>query len=135
MSATANTLTIKEVSEKYAITIDTLRYYERIGLLPKVQRNNSGYRVYSEYDENWIFYIKSMRDAGMSIETLIEYVTLFQQGIQTIPTRKELLLEQRKELAERIASMQEVLDRLDKKIDGYEQRVVKYEKNELNDDF
>lgn len=135
MSATANTLTIKEVSEKYAITIDTLRYYERIGLLPKVQRNNSGYRVYSEYDENWIFYIKSMRDAGMSIETLIEYVTLFQQGIQTIPTRKELLLEQRKELAERIASMQEVLDRLDKKIDGYEQRVMKYEKNELNDDF
>ncbi|EOT29235.1 MerR family transcriptional regulator [Enterococcus saccharolyticus] len=135
MSATANTLTIKEVSEKYAITINTLRYYERIGLLPKVQRNNSGYRVYSEYDENWIFYIKSMRDAGMSIETLIEYVTLFQQGIQTIPTRKELLLEQRKELAERIASMQEVLDRLDKKIDGYEQRVVKYEKNELNDDF
>lgn len=135
MSATANTLTIKEVSEKYAITIDTLRYYERIGLLPKVQRNNSGYRVYSEYDENWIFYIKSMRDAGMSIETLIEYVTLFQQGIQTIPTRKELLLEQREELAERIASMQEVLDRLDKKIDGYEQRVVKYEKNELNDDF
>lgn len=123
------------MSEKYAITIDTLRYYERIGLLPKVQRNNSGYRVYSEYDENWIFYIKSMRDAGMSIETLIEYVTLFQQGIQTIPTRKELLLEQRKELAERIASMQEVLDRLDKKIDGYEQRVVKYEKNELNDDF
>lgn len=135
MSATANTLTIKEVSEKYAITINTLRYYERIGLLPKVQRNNSGYRVYSEYDENWIFYIKSMQDAGMSIETLIEYVTLFQQGIQTIPTRKELLLEQRKELAERIASMQEVLDRLDKKIDGYEQRVVKYEKNELNDDF
>lgn len=123
------------MSEKYAITIDTLRYYERIGLLPKVQRNNSGYRVYSEYDENWIFYIKSMRDAGMSIETLIEYVTLFQQGIQTIPTRKELLLEQRKELAERIASMQEVLDRLDKKIDGYEQRVMKYEKNELNDDF
>ena len=131
MSATANTLTIKEVSEKYAITIDTLRYYERIGLLPRVQRNNSGYRVYSEYDENWIFYIKSMRDAGVSIETLIEYVTLFQQGIQTISTRKELLLEQRKELAERIASMQEVLDRLDKKIDGYEQRVVKYEKKRI----
>jgi DNA-binding transcriptional MerR regulator len=55
LSTTANTLTIKEVSEKYAITIDTLRYYERIGLLPEVQRNNSGYRVYSEYDENWIF--------------------------------------------------------------------------------
>ena len=119
------------MSEKYAITIDTLRYYERIGLLPRVQRNNSGYRVYSEYDENWIFYIKSMRDAGVSIETLIEYVTLFQQGIQTISTRKELLLEQRKELAERIASMQEVLDRLDKKIDGYEQRVVKYEKKRI----
>lgn len=125
-------MTIKEVSKKYDITTDTLRYYERIGLLPKVQRNSSGYRVYSEYDENWIFYIKSMRGAGVSIETLIEYVTLFQQGIETIPIRKELLLEQREKLAERIANMQEVLDRLDKKIDGYEQRVIKYEKNELN---
>lgn len=125
-------MTIKEVSKKYDITTDTLRYYERIGLLPKVQRNSSGYRVYSEYDENWIFYIKSMRGAGVSIETLIEYVTLFQQGIETIPIRKELLLEQREKLAERIANMQEVLDRLDKKIDSYEQRVIKYEKNELN---
>lgn len=128
-----STLTTKEVSKKYDISIDTLRYYERIGLLPKVPRNTSGYRTYSEYDENWVFYIKSMRDAGISIETLTRYVTLFQEGIDTIPSRKELLLEQRAELASRIESMQQVLDRLDRKIDGYEQRVVKYEKKQLNE--
>lgn len=126
-------LTTKEVIEKYDISIDTLRYYERIGLLPKVPRNDSGYRIYSEYDENWVFYIKSMRDAGISIETSTRYVTLFQEGIGTIPSRKEFLLEQRTELASRIESMQQVLDRLDRKIDGYEQRLVKYEKNQLNE--
>lgn len=113
--------------------LSTPRYYERIGLLPKVPRNDSGYRIYSEYYQNWVFYIKSMRDAGISIETLTRYVTLFQEGIDTIPSRKELLLEQRAELASRIESMQQVLDRLDRKIDGYEQRVVKYEKKQLNE--
>lgn len=126
-------MNIKEVSKKYELSIDTLRYYERIGLLPKINRTKNGYRDYSEYDENWVFYIKSMRSAGISVETLIEYVTLFQQGIETIPVRKELLLDQREDLATRISDMQEVLARLDKKIEGYEERVLKYEANELDE--
>ncbi|EOH95536.1 MerR family transcriptional regulator [Enterococcus pallens] len=125
-------MNIKEVSQKYDLSIDTLRYYERIGLLPKVNRMKNGYRDYSEYDENWVFYIKSMRSAGISVETLIEYVTLFQQGAETIPARKELLLDQREDLALRISDMQNVLARLDKKIEGYEERVLKYEANELD---
>lgn len=126
-------MNIREVSKKYDMTIDTLRYYERIGLLPKVTRNKNGYRDFSEYDENWVFYIKSMRGAGISVETLIEYVTLFQKGVETIPARKDLLLEQREELVNRISEMQAVLDRLDKKIEGYEERVLKYEANELEE--
>lgn len=88
-------MTIAEVSKKYELTADTLRYYERIGLLPPVGRNKSGIRDYTEEDCNWVGFIKCMRNAGISIETLIEYVSLFQKGEGTIPARKNLLIEQR----------------------------------------
>lgn len=120
-------MTISEVSLKYEMPIDTLRYYERIGLIPAVNRNASGIRDYTEEDCNWVHFIKCMRGAGLSIEILVEYVTLFQQGNSTIKARKELLVEQRKLLSSKIGEMQETLARLDKKIDGYEARVLKKE--------
>lgn len=125
-------MNIKEVSRKHDISVETLRYYERIGLIPPVTRSKNGYRDYSEYDENWVDYIKAMRNAGISVETLIEYVTLFRQGKDTIPARKDLLLVQREDLARKVAEMQGTLDRLDRKIEGYEERVLKYEANELD---
>ncbi|MCD2501072.1 MerR family transcriptional regulator [Clostridium sp. NSJ-145] len=117
-------MTITEVSRKYNLTADTLRYYERIGLIPPVNRNNSGVRDFTEEDCNWVQFIKCMRGAGLSIEVLIEYVKMFQEGNSTIKARKELLIEQRNHLADKITEMQETLDRLDKKIDGYEERVL-----------
>ena len=117
-------MTITEVSQEYDITADTLRYYERIGLIPPVSRNASGIRDYTEEDCNWVHFIKCMRGAGLSIEVLVEYVTMFQQGNSTIKARKELLIEQRSQLAEKIKEMQETLTRLDKKIDGYEERML-----------
>lgn len=117
-------MTITEVSQKYELSADTLRYYERIGLIPPVPRNSSGIRDYTQEDCNWVQFIKCMRGAGLSIEILVEYVSLFQQGNATIQTRKSLLVEQRRQLADRIGLMQETLERLDKKIDGYEERVL-----------
>lgn len=117
-------MTITEVSRKYNLTADTLRYYERIGLIPPVNRNNSGVRDFTEEDCNWVQFIKCMRGAGLSIEVLIEYVKMFQEGNSTIKARKELLIEQRNHLADKIKEMQETLDKLDKKIDGYEERVL-----------
>ena len=73
-----------------------------------------------------------MRSAGISVEALIEYVDLFQKGINTIDARKKILLEQRELLAERIGDMQKVLERLDRKIDGYEERILKYEEKLKN---
>jgi MerR family transcriptional regulator, aldehyde-responsive regulator len=128
-------MTITEVSQKYDITADTLRYYERIGLIPPVNRNASGIRHYTEEDCNWVHFIKCMRGAGLSIEVLVEYVTMFQQGNSTINARKELLIEQYSRLTEKIKEMQQTLKRLDNKIDGYEQRVlVKEEKLKKLDD-
>jgi MerR family transcriptional regulator, aldehyde-responsive regulator len=115
---------IKEVSERYAISSDTLRYYERIGLLPSVNRNDNGIRDYKEIDLKRVDFIKCMRSAGLPIEVLIEYVGLVQQGDQTIEARKEILKEQRDKLLARMQEMQKTLDLLDYKIDVYEKAVL-----------
>ena len=91
-------MTIAEVSKKYELTQDTLRYYERIGLIPSVDRNKNGIRNYKEEDCRWVEFAKCMRAAGLPVEVLIEYLTLFQQGNETLDARKELLIEQRKDL-------------------------------------
>jgi len=122
-------MTIAEVGKKYGLTADTLRYYERIGLIPPVGRNSSGNRDYSDEDCRWVNFIKCMRSAGLSIEVLIEYVSLFQQGIDTVSTRKELLMEQRKQIVEKIEELQNTLSYLDTKIDGYEDRMLKIEES------
>lgn len=124
-------MTISEASKKYGLTADTLRYYERIGLLPSVARTPGGNRDYSEADCRWIEYIKCMRNAGIPVETLIEYVQLYHQGTSTITARKELLLEQREQIVARINELNEVLSRLDWKLDGYEDRMLKMEE-EIN---
>jgi DNA-binding transcriptional MerR regulator len=109
------------------LTADTLRYYERIGLLPDVKRTAGGIRDYSEEDCRWVEYIKCMRSAGVSVETLVEYVALFHQGAATIQARKQLLLEQRKQIVAHIEELNAVLAKLDWKLDGYEERMLKYE--------
>ncbi len=121
-------MTITEVSAKYGISQDTLRYYERVGLIPRVNRNKSGIRDYTEEDCKWVEFIKCMRNAGLPIEVLIEYVQLFQQGDATLEARKELLMEQRDQLMAKIADMQKTLERLNHKIAVYEQVVVEKEK-------
>lgn len=122
-------MTITEVSKKYGLSADTLRYYERVGLIPKVNRNKSGIRDYTQEDCNWVEFIKCMRGAGLPIEVLIDYVSMFQQGDSTIDTRKELLIDQRKTLAEKIEEMKKTLARLDYKIDLYEKGLIMSEKD------
>ncbi len=121
-------MTIAEVSKKFDLSQDTLRYYERIGLIPRVNRNNSGIRDYTEEDCRWVEFIKCMRNAGLPVEVLIEYVGLFQQGDETIDARKELLIEQHKQLFMRIEEMKKTMERLNYKIESYEQSVAVKEK-------
>ena len=118
-------MTIAEVAKKYDISADTLRYYERIGLLPAVRRNKSGIRDYSETDCSWVEFIKCMRGAGLPIEVLIEYISLYQMGDSTVEARKELLIEERNNLVERIEKMQKTLERLNYKIEKYDEVIVK----------
>ena len=119
---------IAEVSEQYGISSDTLRYYERIGLIPPVNRNRSGVRDYNELDIRRVEFAKCMRSAGLPIEVLIDYMELVQQGDQTIEARKEILKEQRELLLSRMQEMQKTLDILDHKIEVYENAVLNKEK-------
>ena len=119
---------IAEVSEQHGISTDTLRYYERIGLIPPVTRNESGIRDYKELDVRRVEFVKCMRSAGLPIEVLIEYIGLVQRGDQTIEARKDILVEQRQLLISRMEQMQKTLDILNHKIEVYEKAVLKNEK-------
>ncbi len=120
-------MTIAEVSKQYNISADTLRYYERIGLIPPVNRNKNGIRDYTDEDCKWVDFIKCMRSAGLPIEVLIEYVTLFRQGNSTIEARKEILIEQRGILEEKINFMTATLEQLNYKIDNYDTIILSAE--------
>lgn len=124
-------MTISEVSGKYGLSVDTLRYYEKAGLIPPVNRKENGIRDYTETDCGWVEFVKCMRGAGLSIEVLTQYIALYAKGNRTLQKRKNLLVAERDRLKEHIEQMQQTLKRLNDKIDVYEQRIVACEKKLL----
>ena len=124
-------MTIDEVSKKVNLSADTLRYYERIGLIPEVNRTESGIRNYTEEDLGWIEFSKCMRNAGMSIEALIEYIKLYKKGDVTLEARKQLLISQKDVIKERLEEIQNTFDRINYKIKNYEKILVEREKDLL----
>ncbi len=114
-------MTIAEVSKKYDLTPDTLRYYEKVGLLSPVPRTKNGIRDYDEQSCKRIEFVKCMRNAGVEIEILIKYMTLLGKGKSTVKERKELLEEQRKKLLEKQKNINETINRLNYKIKIYEE--------------
>lgn len=125
-------MTLTEVSKMFNISADTLRYYERIGLIPAVNRTPGGIRNYTEEDCKWIEYAKCMRNSGVQVEALIEYVELFQKGDSTTAARKQILIDQRDILLEKTLEMQKTLERLNSKIERYEETLLKAENNLIN---
>ena len=116
-------MTIAEVSKKYDISQDTLRYYERIGMIPHVNRTTSGLRDYTESDCGWVELAKCMRSAGLPIEAMIEYVKLSKQGDNTIQERLQLLEKQKVRLIEQREAIDNMLERLNFKISRYQKAV------------
>ncbi len=113
-------ITIKEISQKYSVTQDTLRYYERAGMIPPVQRTAGGIRSYQESDLRWVELALCMRSAGLSVEAIAKYVKLTQEGDATIADRHTLLCSQREILLEQQKQIEETLKRLNYKIEVYE---------------
>ena len=117
-------MTISEVCQQYDITADTLRYYEKVGVIPPVPRNQSGIRNYDEESIGWIELAICMRKAGVQIEALAKYVSLSgEEG--TKEERKQIFITQREILLEKLKDMQETLDRLNYKISLYETGKIK----------
>lgn len=116
-------MTIAQVSKRYGLTADTLRYYERVGMIPPVHRTASGLRDYTAVDCNWVELAKCMRSAGLPVEAMIEYVRLTQLGDGTIPARRQLLLEQREQLEKQKQAIESTMERLDYKISRYDEAV------------
>ena len=116
-------MTIREVCDKYQISPDTLRYYERIGAIPAVNRTKSGIRDYNEEDISWVENVLCMRNAGVPVEMVVQYVKLCQQGDETFSARRDLLKEARSQILGQIEKYQAELERLEYKISRYEAAV------------
>lgn len=113
-------MTIKEVSEKYNIPSDTIRYYEKVGAIPPVTRTAGGIRNFTEEDIAWVENAICMRSAGLSVEYLIEYLQLYQQGDETFKQRLDLLSEQKDILLKQKEQLEATLNKLNYKISRYE---------------
>ena len=113
-------MTVREIAAKTNMSTDTLRYYERIGLLPPVPRNAAGIRNYDEYFVNFINFIKKLKASGMSLEHIIDYIRLAEMGDATIQERKKLLAEARETLLDKINSLQLVAELADYQLRNYE---------------
>ncbi|EBF5129859.1 MerR family transcriptional regulator [Listeria monocytogenes] len=129
-------MNIKQAADMFGLTVDTLRYYERVGVIPPVHRNESGYRDYKTSDLNWVYLVKNLRNAGLSVESLIEFATFAQlretQNVEA--AQKQVLVDQLKELDEKLAEMKKVRELLVYKIDSYDSHIAQFKAGELNAD-
>lgn len=116
---------ISEVSGKFGLTQDTLRYYEKEGLIGPIKKCKNGIRDYDENDVKRIEFVKCMRNAGVEVNALKRYLQLFDKGIDTAEQRKEILIEQRNILEKKLKAMQSAYDRLNYKIDLYNKGIMK----------
>lgn len=112
---------IAEAARRSGLSIDTLRYYERIKLVDPPARDTAGRRAYSDADLAWLGFLTKLRTTGMPIKSMREYASLRHRGPASTGRRKALLVEQRQAVTARIAELQSCLEILDYKIDNYEQ--------------
>ncbi|WP_262315036.1 MerR family transcriptional regulator [Lacticaseibacillus parakribbianus] len=114
-------MNIQAVADTLAVSADTLRYWERVGVIPPVPRTAAGYRTYGPAELDWCNFAKCMRNAGVSIEALCDYIALYQAGPQTAAARKQLLQTQLTVIAARLQAVQGTYDRLAAKIEHYDE--------------
>lgn len=119
-------MNIKEVSERLDIPKETLRYWENSGLIPEVPRNASGYRNYTENEIKWALFIKAMRNAGMSVESLIDFVGLYREHSDSRDAQKSLVKEQYDILLAKRNELDKTLNYLSYKLDHFEDHVMPF---------
>jgi len=114
---------IGQVAEKTGLSTYTLRYYEKEGLLPFVQKNASGLRVYNEDDINWLSMIECLKATGMPIKEIRQYIELYKEGDSSLSKRLELFRKRKETVAQEIEKLQKILGKVEFKIRLYEKAV------------
>lgn len=127
-------MNIKEVANMFGLTVDTIRYYEKIGVVPPITRDKRGYRVFTTRDLNWVFLAKSLHNAGVSIESLVEYAALSQVDGDERLAQKEILQSQLSELEQKLSELHKTRDLLAYKIDTFDAHIAKFNNNGIPDD-
>lgn len=127
-------MNIKETADMFGLTVDTIRYYEKIKVIPPITRDKRGYRTFTKRDLNWIFLVKSLRNAGVSIESLIEFAALSQLNGEERLAQKDILRKQLDELDEKLAALQKTRDLLAYKIDTYDDHIAKFNNGEVSEE-
>src|SRR5262245_53950864 len=120
-----DTRTIQRAAAETGLSADTLRYYERIGILPGIGRSESGHRRFTDADMGWIKLVQCLRATGMPLEDLHRYAELVQEGDHTAEERLRLLEDHRCRIETELSELMVALDLVDKKIAGYAQLVAK----------
>ncbi len=116
-------MTIKQVCQRYGLTQDTLRYYEKIGVIPPMHRSASGIRDYDEHDLGWVENAVCLRNAGVPVESIAEYVKLYQAGDETFAARRDLLSHVLADLTEQRSQLDAAIQKLTYKVSRYEAAV------------
>ena len=114
---------IGQVARKTGLTTHTLRYYEKEGLLPFVRKNSSGLRVFSDNDLGWLAMIECLKETGMPLKGIKQYIDWFEEGDSTLPQRLEMFCRQKEKIEEQIALFQKHLTKIEYKINLYREAV------------
>lgn len=125
-------MNIKEASKLTDLTPNTIRYYERIGVIPAIPRDKNGNRVFNDLEIQWLELSRDLRHAGVHVEMIIDYVQLVAQGDRKIPARINLLKEAKIEIEDSIATLTTTLEHLQYKIDHYDTHMVTLENKLIN---
>lgn len=112
--------TMKEACQATGLTYETLKFYCNQGLLPSVKRDRNNRRVFDDHDVAWLKSLTCLRDCGMRLAEMKEYLALCLGGVPTIPTRKVMLSGKRAELVEKLAAVQASIDYIDWKQNFYD---------------
>lgn len=110
MTKTENLYSMKETCDKTGLTYDTLKFYCNEGLIPNVKRNKSNYRVFDDNDINWIKSLSCLKNCGMSIVEMKEYLELCLKGEASIPERQDILETKLRELEHKKQELQDAID-------------------------
>lgn len=127
-----NTFTIGQISKELNISIDTLRYYEKSGITPTIQRDKNGYRVYNESDKKWLGFVNCLKSTGMPLNKIKQYLNYMENMDDTILLRRELIVEHQKKIEKELKTLQDYLEKIHHKVEFYDELIESHGLNHLN---